>query len=61
MRVDAANRKIFLKPQLPAGINFVERKKRVGKSWALVTVKRKGKKVMAKSSNKKIRVFLEKG
>jgi len=60
MRVDAARQAIEVSPCLPKSIDFIKRKKRVGNNWTEITITRSGEKIVAKSSNKKIKILLQK-
>ncbi len=59
MKANAAEMTIELNPCLPDGIDFIKRKKRVGKEWTEITIKRSGLELTAKSSNKKIKILLK--
>jgi len=56
IKLNAFEKKVFLKPQLPEKINLIKRKIRLGENWFNLTVERKKGIISAKTSNKKIKL-----
>jgi glycogen debranching enzyme len=60
IKANAKEKTFFVSPRLPNSISFVKRKKRLEKEWTEITIKRTEKGIVAKSSNKRIKVVLSK-
>lgn len=56
IKLNAFEKTVYLKPQLPEKINFIKRKLRIGNSFFDLTVERKQGKIKAKTTDKKIEI-----
>jgi len=59
MRANAEKNGIEIDPCLPNGIGYIKRRKRIGKQWTEITIEQKGEEIIARSSNKKIKIILK--
>jgi glycogen debranching enzyme len=56
IKLNAFEKKIYLKPKLPEEVNYIERKLRIENNWFNLIIQKKEKQIKAKTTNKNIKI-----